>query len=188
MHNVTVILKQIEAGDPKAAERLLPLLYDELRELAAAKLAHEKPGHTLQATALLHEAYLRVTDGNGDQAWNSRGHFFGAAAEAMRRILIESARRKQAKKHGGDLDRISISRIEAAAPATSDDLLALDEALTRLEQESPRKADLVKLRYFSGLTIEQAAAALEIAPSTAIADWAYAKGWLKLELQKILEK
>jgi len=182
MHNVTIILKQIEEGDPQAAEQLLPLLYDELRQLAAAKLAHEKPGHTLQTTALLHEAYLRVTDGNEDQAWNSRGHFLGAAAEAMRRILIESARRKKAKRDGGDLDRISISQIGETAPASADHLLALDEALTQLEIISPRKANLVKLRYFSGLTIEQAASALEIAPSTAIADWTYFKGWLKLKI------
>ena len=184
MNDVTRILSQIEDGDPAASKELLPLVYQELRKLAAVNLAHEKPGQTLQATALVHDAYLRLIGNDGVQHWNSRGHFFSAAAEAMRRILIEQARRKKSQKAGGDFDRISLSENAIVDCGPSDDLLALDEALTKLEQLHPRKARLVKLRYFGGLTIEEAAKALEIAPSTAIADWAYAKGWLKLEVSK----
>ena len=186
MPDVTQILSQIEGGDPSAADQLLPLVYDELRKLAAAKLAHEKPGQTLQATALVHDAYLRLVGRDDNQKWISRGHFFGAAAEAMRRILIEQARRKKSQKAGGELDRISYCEGELADPETPETLLALDDALTKLEALHPRKAALVKLRYFGGLTIEQAAKALDVAPSTAIADWSYAKGWLKLEISKNL--
>jgi RNA polymerase sigma factor (TIGR02999 family) len=186
MSDVTQILSQVENGDPSAAEQLLPLVYEELRKLAAAKLAHEKPGQTLQATALVHDAYIRLVDVEKTQHWNSRGHFFGAAAEAMRRILIEAARRKKSLRAGGEFDRISIHESEFAADGESDDLLALDEALQKLEAQSPRKAQVVKLRYFAGLTIPQTAEALGIAPSTAIADWSYAKGWLKLEITKDL--
>ena len=182
MTDVTRILSEIDQGDPTAAEQLLPLVYEELRKLAAAKLAKEKPEHTLQATALVHEAYLRLLGRENEPHWNSRGHFFAAAAEAMRRILIEAARRKQSLKAGGDIDRITIQESEFAAAGKSDDLLALDEALQKLEQQSPRKAQVVKLRYFAGLTIPQTAEALGIAPSTAISDWSYAKGWLKLEI------
>lgn len=184
MTDVTQILSQIEDGDPSAAEQLLPLVYDELRKLAASKLAQEKPGHTLQATALVHDAYLRLVDGNNAQGWYSRGHFFGAAAEAMRRILIETARRKQSLKAGGGLDRISIHNDELAGAEHAEELLALDEALQKLERQSLRKAQVVKLRYYAGLTIPETAEALGIARSTAIADWSYAKGWLKLEISK----
>ncbi|MGY8771214.1 MAG: ECF-type sigma factor [Pirellulales bacterium] len=187
MTDITIILNQIEQGDANAAEEFLPLVYAELRKLASIKLAQEKPGQTLQATALVHEAYLRMTGGDNEGEWNSRGHFFAAAAESMRRILIDQARRKKSEKAGGKFQRISISQIDNLALDESDDLLALDEALCKLEEASPRKAELVKLRFFGGLTIEQAALALDIAPSTAIADWAYAKGWLKLEISKNLE-
>ena len=182
MTDVTNILSQIEQGDPSAAEQLLPLVYDELRKLAAAKLSHEKPGQTLQATALVHDAYLRLVDVEKAQHWNSRGHFFGAAAEAMRRILVDSARHKASRKAGGQFERTEtdVDRIES--PSRAIDLVALDEALDLLSAHDPRKAELVKLRYFAGLTIAQAADALGIAPSTADADWAYAKSWLKLQL------
>ena len=184
--SVTQILQQIEQGVSSAAEHLLPLVYDELRRLASAKLAQEKPGQTLQATALVHDAYLRLMGRDDNQKWNSRGHFFGAAAEAMRRILIEQARRKKSRKAGGELDRISIREGELADSEKPETVLALDEALTKFEHLHPRKAALVKLRYFGGLTIEQAAEALDVAQSTAIADWSYAKGWLKLEISKNL--
>jgi RNA polymerase sigma factor (TIGR02999 family) len=182
MSDVTRLIEKIEAGDAAAAEQLLPLVYDELRKLAAAKLAHEKPGQTLQATALVHEAYLRLVGGNGIEKWDSRGHFFAAAAEAMRRILVEQARRKQSGKAGGHLQRVPLDDCQIAAPTRNIDLVALDEALAKLASRDPRKCELVKLRYFAGLTIEQAAAALGVAPSTADADWAYAKSWLRLEL------
>jgi RNA polymerase sigma factor (TIGR02999 family) len=182
MDEVTRILSAIEQGDVHAAEQLLPLVYDELRKLAAAKLAQEKPGQTLQATALVHEAYLRLVDVEKAQQWNSRGHFFAAAAEAMRRILVEQARHKQSAKAGGQLQRVPVHEEQLAAPSPNVDLIALDEALTKLASHDRRKADLVKLRFFAGLTIGQAAAALGIAESTADADWAYAKSWLRLEL------
>src|SRR5262245_23204836 len=182
MSDVTHILSAIEQGDPSAAERLLPLVYDELRKLAAAKLAQEKPGQTLQATALVHEAYLRLVDVEKAQHWNSRGHFFAAAAEAMRRILVEQARHKQSAKGGGQLQRVGLHDEQRAAPSRDVDLIALDEALDRLAHHDGRKALLVKLRFFAGLTIGQAAATLGIAESTADADWAYAKAWLRLEL------
>jgi RNA polymerase sigma factor (TIGR02999 family) len=179
MPEVTQILSLIDAGDPAAAKQLLPLVYDELKKLAAARLAHERPGQTLQATALVHEAYLRLVgpSGNG-QPWNGRGHFFAAAAEAMRRILVESARRKGRFKHGGGQNRIDLEDASPVAAEVSDDLLALDEALTRLAAESPIKAELVKLRYFAGLSVEEAAGVLDISPATAKRYWAYAKAWL----------
>jgi RNA polymerase sigma factor (TIGR02999 family) len=183
MSGVTQILASIEQGDPRAAEQLLPLVYDELRKLAAARLTHEPPGQTLQATALVHEAYLRLVVGNARLGWSGRGHFFAAAAEAMRRILIEQARRRRTLKAGGAHERIALSDVPQSAPDEPLDLIALDEALQKLEQHTPRRAELVKLRYFAGLTIEQAAEALGIAPSTASADWVYAKSWLRLEMR-----
>lgn len=182
MSSITFILSQIESGDPLAAERLLPLVYDELRKLAAAKLAQEKPGQTLQATALVHDAYIRLVDVEQAQHWNSRGHFFAAAAEAMRRILVESAKRKQSLKRGGQLQRVDLDEDRIEAPTRSIDLIALDEALNELAVHDPRKAELVKLRYFAGLTISQAADALRISESTADADWAYAKSWLRVRI------
>jgi RNA polymerase sigma factor (TIGR02999 family) len=179
---VTQILEQIETGDPAAAEQLLPLIYEELRRLAAAKLGHEKPGQTLQATALVHEAYLRLVDVEKAQHWNGRGHFFAAAAEAMRRILVDSARRKAGEKRGGNLERVELNEGQLAAAGRSIDLIALDEALERLAERDPRKAELVKLRFFAGLSIRQAADALGISDSTADADWAYAKSWLRLQM------
>ena len=184
MTDVTRILNEMQEGDSAASEQLLPLVYDELRKLAAARLAQEKPGQTLQATALVHDAYLKLVGGAQADDWNSRGHFFGAAAEAMRRILIDQARHKKTQKAGGDLIRIEFSQVDKPAQEKSLDLLALDEALDKLEQAHPRKAALVKLRYFAGLTIQQAANALNIATSTADADWAYAKGFLKVEMSK----
>jgi RNA polymerase sigma factor (TIGR02999 family) len=178
MNDVTRILSAIEQGDPRAAEQLLSLVYGELRQLAQQRLAQERPGQTLQATALVHDAYLRLVDGQQDQRWESRGHFFAAAAEAMRRILVENARRKRAEKHGGRLERRDLDAIEIAAPAPSEDLVALDEALTNLEAEDPVKARLVKLRYFAGLTEEDAASALGISRTTAQRHWRYAKVWL----------
>jgi RNA polymerase sigma factor (TIGR02999 family) len=178
MNNVTQILAQIERGDEAAAERLLPLVYDELRKLAAAKLAHEKPGQTLQATALVHEAYLKLVDEETANRWNSRGHFFAAAAEAMRRILINRARDKHRLKRGGHLRRIDLDKIEFALDTPDDNLLALDEALTRLADENQPCAELVKLRFFAGLSLKDAAAALGISSSTADRYWAYARAWL----------
>ena len=183
MNDVTRILSAIEQGDPQAAEELLPLVYDELRRLAKQRLAQEKPGQTLQATALVHEAYLRLVGGEEAQRWDSRGHFFAAAAEAMRRILVENARRKRAEKHGGRLERQDLDAVDIAAPAPSEDLLALDEALTKLEAEDPVKAQLVKLRYFAGLTEEEAASVLGISRATAQRHWRYAKAWLLSELR-----
>ena len=177
MSEMTRILSAIERGDPRAAEELLPLVYDELRRLAAQRLAREAPGQTLQATALVHEAYLRLV-GAEDPGWNGRGHFFAAAAEAMRRILIERARRTQSLRRGGDRDRLDLDPAELAAPERSDDLLALDEALDRLAIKDARKAELVKLRYFAGLTMEQAAETLGISLATAHRDWNYARAWL----------
>ena len=174
---VNTILTAIDAKDPRAAEHLLPLVYDELRKLAAQRLAQEKPGQTLQATALVHEAYLRLI-GSQDPGWNSRGHFFAAAAEAMRRILVDNARRKRTEKHGGGHRRQEFDEVEIVAGAPIDDLLALDEALTRLAAEDPTKADLVKLRYFAGLSIEESAAALGISVATAKRRWTYARAWL----------
>jgi RNA polymerase sigma factor (TIGR02999 family) len=185
MNDVTRILSAIDGGDPQAAEQLLPLVYDELRNLAAARLAQEKPGQTLQATALVHEAYLRLVGAENQQQWDSRGHFFAAAAEAMRRILVEQARKKARLKRGGDLQRVAHhdSEIVMASPdSTETDILALDEALTRLAEQHPEKARLVQLRYFAGLTVDQAAAALGISPATADRQWAYARVWLLREM------
>jgi RNA polymerase sigma factor (sigma-70 family) len=210
MSDVTRLLSAIDRGEPQAAEELLPLVYAELRRLAAAKMAQEKPGHTLQATALVHEAYLRLvgsnkaaTSGRGSEIrdqrsdennlssdlqpqtcghWHSRGHFFAAAAEAMRRILVESARRKSRLKRGGDLEREPIDDAAIAAPEIDLDLIALDAALDKLAAQDPRKAELVKLRYFAGLTQQQAADALGIGISTADRDWAYARAWLYREI------
>jgi RNA polymerase sigma factor (TIGR02999 family) len=183
MSAVTRILSAIEQGDPNAASQLLPLVYDELRQLAAQKLAHEQPGQTLQATALVHEAYLRLVGGEQPQDWDGCGHFFAAAAEAMRRILIDRARHKEAHKAGGGRRRFDLDDIEPAAEeGDGDRLLALDEALGQLEAEDPRKAQLVKLRFFAGLTAEQAAAALGVSISTAEKDWAYARSWLRVAI------
>jgi RNA polymerase sigma factor (TIGR02999 family) len=182
MSDVTRILSQIEAGDPAAAAQLLPLVYDELRKLAAARLAHEKPGQTLQATALVHEAYLRLVDFEKVQHWNSRGHFFGAAAEAIRRILIENARRKQGPEAGGGLGRIELSDVAAEVRGPELHLVALSDAIEKLQTKDPRAAELVKLRFFAGLTRHQAAEVLGISVATADNDWAYAKGWLRAQL------
>ncbi len=182
MSDVTRILGKIEAGDPLAAEQLLPLVYEELRKLASAKMAQEKPNQTLQATALVHEAYIRLVDTEKVAHWNSRAHFYAAAAEAMRRILVEAARRKKTQRAGGDAERVELSHVEPRIDSPRVDLIALNEALARLEQEDPRKANLVKLRYFAGFTIPASAEILGIAVATAITDWAYAKAWLRLEL------
>ena len=178
MSEVTRILSAIEHGDPHAAEQLLPLVYDELRKLAAQRMAQEKPGQTLQATALVHEAYLRLVDAEGARYWNSRGHFFAAAAEAMRRILIESARRKGRLKHGGDRQRVDMDASRLAVESPVDDLLALDEALTRLVARDSQAAELVKLHCFAGLSIEQAAEVLAVSPRSAYRSWAFAQAWL----------
>jgi len=182
MSDVTLILSAIEQGDPKAAGQLLPLVYDELRKLAAIKLAQEKPGQTLQATALVHEAYLRLVGVEQEQHWDSRGHFFAAAAEAMRRLLVENARRKASLKRGEGMQREDLDRIEIVAESRSDDLVALDEALTLLTREDPQTAELVKLRYFAGMSNKQAADVLGISPRTADFRWAFARSWL---LEKI---
>ncbi len=188
MSDVTRILSAIDQGDPHAAQQLLPLVYDELRKLAAQKLAHEKPGQTLQATALVHEAFLRLVPGGErespeHQSWDSRGHFFAAAAEAMRRILVERARQKKNLKAGGGRRRVELDEIEPPIEEPAEDLLALHEALDKLEKKDKRKAELVKLRFFAGLTNEQAARVLRISSSTADNDWAYARSWLRLEIQ-----
>ena len=177
MSDVTHILNAIERGDAKAADELLPLVYEELRLLAAQKLSHESPGHTLQATALVHEAYIRLV-GSEAQGWRSRTYFFGAAAEAMRRILVENARRKRRLKRGGDRLRVELQDDDLPTEDRSDDLVALDEALTELAKTDPAKAELVKLRYFAGLTMEQAADVLGISPATAKRQWVYARAWL----------
>jgi RNA polymerase sigma factor (TIGR02999 family) len=177
MSEVTRVLSAIEGGDPHAAEQLLPLVYDELRQLAAQQLAQEKPGQTLEATALVHEAYVRLVDADKAQHWNSRGHFFTAAAQAMRRILVENARRKKRIKHGGDLNRVEIEMANLPT-RMSTELLALDEALEMLKQEDPVKAQLVTLRYFGGMTIEQASQVLNISRVTAHRYWTYARAWL----------
>lgn len=183
-HNVTQILKQVEEGDSSAAEALLPLVYEELRRVASEKLAKEKPGQTLQATALVHEAWLRLVDVDYVQQWSSRRHFFGAAAEAMRRILVDKARRKNRHKHGVDWQRITI-QLEDVPVAAGDSLLeALDEALQRFEQEDATACELVKLRYFAGLSLRDAGQALELAPRTADRLWAYAKAWLLREVRR----
>lgn len=176
MTPVTRLLEAARHGDPRAAAELLPLVYAELRKLAAARLANEKPGQTLDATALVHEAYLRLV---GDQSFDGRGHFFAAAAEAMRRILVEQARRRKAIKHGGGANREVVEPDKIASPTPDDELLALNDALTDFATQHPEKAELVKLRYFAGLTADQAAAVLGLSPSTADRHWAYARAWLK---------
>jgi RNA polymerase sigma factor (TIGR02999 family) len=183
MNDVTRILSAIEQGDPKAPEQLLPLVYDELRKLAAQRLARESPGQTLQATALVHEAYLRLI-GSDAPSWNSQGHFFSAAAEAMRRILIESARRKRAVKNGGGLKRIELDGVDVPEAVGSQDILVVDEALSRLAAEDPAKAELVKLRYFGGLSVEDAGRVLGISRATADRYWAFARVWLYSELSE----
>jgi RNA polymerase sigma factor (TIGR02999 family) len=180
--DVTQILNAIERGDPKAAAELLPLVYDELRKLAAARLAEEKPGQTLQATALVHDAYIRLVDVEKAQHWNSRGHFFAAAAEAMRRILVENARRRSRVKHGADRERMELDSA-LVAPEDDQDLLALDAALDRLAGEDPLAADVVKLRYFAGLTIPQAAQMLDVSPRKADFLWSFARAWLRREIE-----
>jgi RNA polymerase sigma factor (TIGR02999 family) len=178
MNDVTRILCAIDKGDPHASEQLLPLVYGELRKLAAQKLAGEKPGQTLEVTGLVHEAYLRLVGSAQPQNWNGRGHFFAAAAEAMRRILVENARRKKRIKHGGDLERVELELLTLPTHMSSDELLALDEALESLRQEDAVKAQLVTLRYFGGMTIEQASEALNISRVTAHRYWTYARAWL----------
>jgi len=182
MNDVTRILEAIEQGDPQAAGELLPLVYRELRQLASQRLAQEKPGQTLQATALVHEAYLRLVGKEDTRSWDGRGHFFAAAGEAMRRILVENARRKAGPKAGGDRQRVELAAVEPAIEDPRIDIIALDEALTALEAKDRRKADLIRLRFFAGLSIEQAAEALGVSVATANNDWSYAKSWLRLAM------
>lgn len=181
MHEITKLLTAIEKS-PSAAEELLPLVYQELKQLAAAKLAREKPGQTIQATALVHEAWLRVAGTKNDAQWSGRAHFFGAAARAMQRILVENARRKRSLKGGGEFDRVTLSDVAAKSNKASVDVLAVDEALAKLASEHPRKAELVRLRFFAGLTLAEAAQTLKISLSTADNDWSYAKAWLRVEM------
>ncbi len=182
MNDVTRILAAIGRGDPHAADQLLPLVYEELRTLAAQKLAHEKPGQTLQATALVHEAYLRLVGGGADAQWNSRGHFIAAAAEAMRRILVEAARSKGRAKRGGDWRRVDFEDLDAATSVSPDQLVALDDALGRLAALDHLAGELVKLRYFAGLSLDAAAEILNVSTATAYRHWAYARAWLRDEL------
>ena len=183
MSDVTRILSQIESGDPLAAEQLLPLVYDELRKLAAARLGHEQPGQVLQATALVHEAYLRLVDVREPQPWNSRGHFFSAAAEAMRRILIENARRKGRHKRGGGLQRVELDPAQLTTASPAEELLAIDDALESLARDDAQAAQLIKLRYFTGVSIEEAAEMAGLSRSTAYEHWAYARAWLHRHLK-----
>jgi RNA polymerase sigma factor (TIGR02999 family) len=185
MTDVTRILSAIEHGDPHAADKLLPLVYDELRSLAARRLTQEKPGQTLQATALVHEAYLRLVDDEKAKHWDSRGHFFAAAAEAMRRILVESARRKMRHRHGGGRRRVDLQEAASLADSPDDNLLLLDEALSRLAAREPAKAELVKLRYFAGLSIDEAAELMRISRTTAKRYWAFARAWLLAEIDDV---
>jgi RNA polymerase sigma factor (TIGR02999 family) len=184
MNDVTYILSAIEHGDPQAAEKLLPLVYDELRKLAARRLAQENPGQTLQATALVHDAYLRLVDVEKVQQWNSRGHFFAAAAEAMRRILVDNARRKQTDKHGGGRRRVELDEADLGMDAEPDEVLELDEALSCLAQEDPDAAQLVKLRLFAGLSVEEAAESAGMSRTNAYRHWAYARAWLNARLRQ----
>jgi RNA polymerase sigma factor (TIGR02999 family) len=183
MSDATKILEAIERGEPQAAEQLLPLVYDELRKLAAARLAHEKPGQSLQATALVHEAYLRLVGGADAACWDSRGHFFAAAAEAMRRILVDSARRRQSIKRGGDRQRQGLGGVDAPVPQAPDELLAVHEAVDRLATVNSQAAELVKLRYFAGFTGKEAAEILRMAPRSADNLWAYARAWLAVDMR-----
>jgi RNA polymerase sigma factor (TIGR02999 family) len=182
MNDVTQILSAMERGDPAASEQLLPLVYQELRKLAAAKLSNEKPGQTIQPTVLVHEAYVRLVDGDASRQWNGRGHFFAAAAEAMRRILIENARRKQSERKGGGRKRLDLDAVNPTSEVRDEELLALDEALSRLEDRWPEKAKLVKLRYFAGMTIPEAAQALGVSHATAERHWTFARAWLHSQL------
>jgi RNA polymerase sigma factor (TIGR02999 family) len=182
MSDVSHILDAITQGDPNAADQLLPLVYAELRRLAAAQLAREAPGQTLQPTALVHEAYLRLVGTADEQRWNSRGHFFGAAAQAMRRILVESARRKQRVKHGGEVQRVNLEDCDVPVTPPPEELLALDEALVRLSAEDADAARVVDLHFFAGLSIDEAAEALGVSRATAYRQWAYARAWLRCEL------
>jgi RNA polymerase sigma factor (TIGR02999 family) len=182
MTDVTQILSQIESGDPSAADQLLPLVYEELRKLAAAKLAHEKPGQTLQATGLVHEAYMRLVDVEKAQQWNSRGHFFGACAEAMRRILVDSARHKQQLKRGGGLQRVDLDQAAPVANASPEQLLDLEDALNKLDQDDPMAAKVFKLRYFAGISVEEAANLLGVSRATAYRHWTFARAWLQSQM------
>ena len=184
MSDVTQLLNAIDAGDPKAADQLLPLVYEELRKLAAVRMAQEKPGQTLQATALVHEAWLRLVDPTDQKMWNSRGHFFGAAAEAMRRILVDRARQKARVRHGGELERVDLEHVNLATEDKDETLLAMNEALDALARESPQKAEIVKLRYFTGMENQEIARALGISLSTVERSWAFARSWLHRELKK----
>jgi RNA polymerase sigma factor (TIGR02999 family) len=183
MSDVSQLLNALEQGDPHAANQLLPLVYNELRRLAAHKLGREAPGQTLQPTALVHEAYLRLVGKGAEQHWDGRRHFFAAAAEAMRRILVENARRKKAPKHGGDRQRVDLEEYELAIRETPDEVLALDEALTKLAQEDPPAAELVKLHFFAGLSIEEAATAMGVSRATAYRHWTYGRAWLRSALR-----
>lgn len=187
MSDVTQILSQIEQGDQKAAEELLPLVYDELRKLAAARMAQENPGQTLQATSLVHDAYIRLVDVEKAQHWDSRGHFFAAAAEAMRRIVIENARRKQREKHGGGLVRIELLDIDLATKAADEHILVLDDALERFAELRPQAAELVKLRFFAGLTVDQAATVIGVSSRTARRLWVFAQAWLRRAMDSEME-
>jgi RNA polymerase sigma factor (TIGR02999 family) len=182
MTDVTRILNQIENGDPSAADELLPLVYEELRKLAAAKLVNEKPGQTLQATALVHDAYIRLVDVEKAQHWNSRGHFFGAAAEAMRRILVEHARRKARVRHGRDCHRVELRDVNSPTGPSPETILAVDEAVTRLAEDDPAAADIVKLHFFAGMTLDETAEALAISRATVYRQWSYARATLRLAL------
>jgi RNA polymerase sigma factor (TIGR02999 family) len=183
MSDFTHILSAIDQGDPKAADQLLPLVYDELRKLAARKLAQEEPGQTLDATSLVHEAYLRLVGSGPEQPWNSRGHFLAAAAEAMRRILVERARRKQTEKHGGKRRRINLAQADLITQADPDAILDLDEVLTRLAAEDPQAAQVAKLRIFAGLSVEEAAKAVSLSRANAYRQWTYARAWLQAQLR-----
>ncbi|MHC4401577.1 MAG: ECF-type sigma factor [Planctomycetota bacterium] len=182
MTDVTRILSAIEQGDPSAAEQLLPVVYDELRKLAAQKMAQEAPGQTLQATGLVHEAYMRLVDVEKAQHWNSRGHFFGAAAEAMRRILVENARRKQQLKYGGGLQRVDLDHAAPVTNASPEQLLALEDALSQLDRDDPTAAKVFKLHYFAGLSMEQAAEVLSVSRATAYRHWTFARAWLQSQI------
>ena len=182
MGEVTRILSQIEHGKLDAADQLLPLVYEELRKLATLRLSHENPGQTLQATALVHEAYLRLVNVEQAQHWNSRGHFFGAAAQAMRRILVETARRKQELKHGGHLQRLDLDHVAAVTNVSPEEMIALDDALSTLELDDPKAAEIFRLRYFAGLSVEQAAESIGMSRATAYRHWTFARAWLKSRL------
>lgn len=184
MTDITRILKAVEEGDSSASEQLLPLVYEELRKLASIRLANEKPGQTLQATALVHEAYLRLLGGDSEQNWDSKAHFFAAAAESMRRILVDNAIRKRRPKHGGDLIRVDLDAELAVVESPEDDILALDEALAKLSETDAAAAEVVKLRYFAGLSVPQIAQLMELSPRTVDRRWAYARAWLHQELQR----